>query len=516
MSGLRRRIAAFGVPGATATERKGIRASLREYAQKAEGILPVDDNRYSNAEVASARRQPTRTVTDLLRNHRRRNDLQQIETGIKQLADAHAAHQAAREAVEGFNADDYPNAAKGEVDRCRGIIDELKERYADFLKLREVTEGQLAIRRLLHPRLANAIDSVVFLADLLFFWKAFIRIFDVNWTWQLEDLLGIAATMLLSLVGPTIVLMCARTIGKIVALRRAQRDSKRLGLAIGDEQRDPEQTAGAPERSTRPPQSWWRRLVHRIRLLITKLTSAAAAGWAGTLYLAGSVLVLVSLCYSLTARDRLSLATTQVGDAGQSLQFIAALLFALPVAAMIVHIATSNHLADVLARIEAEFDTAETRLRGAREAAALHDQTVNRHRDELMAGRQQTAASWVGEWNALFDLTCYLHSTIIEDREYHRDRGIRIFFATRAVIDELPLYPAAALDGDLSSPVPDWAAPYRDDGVPHLHGAWAALADHLPPGVDLKRIARWQDPHIAPVRPGDVYIVEAESTLPPR
>ncbi len=443
----------------SADERQEAVDAIAAYEHAARAGQAIEPRRWSFGERRIAAKAPRDSVESIIGP-----DLDRTQHQSEELVAAYRNEAGAQARRAAYPPAGHAAAFDDAVSEQTSAISALQACWGALLALRQSVEGQLALDRLLSPWIAKGADVVVFTADFIFFEETLRKAFDIPWKWAPASVFGIVGTFLLSLIGPTLVVISAITLGRLIAQRRAERKCAALGIDMrsvttGDEQQKPD-----------------RGRLWRIGQFFRWLTSAAPTEWVGVMYLAAVVLVVVSAVYSSTLPARLGLAKGTTGGLSDNLWMVAILLFLLPLVSLLAHLAASNPLTDQVEKVEADIENARLGLQRAKRARAQHDVDVDVERARLDGHVTHAEADWLTAWTRLNETTARMEATAIAHRNRFRERTIDLLGTVRAIVPAMPLYP----EDDNSDPAAMQAlVPHWEDDIEDLNRFLAGIRETL-------------------------------------
>jgi hypothetical protein len=461
----------------TSGQKREISVILDEYARKLAEGESGDAQRHSELEYAAAFRPPTPVGQLLEVRHG------ELDDASEALVSAHAQYVIGSERADKYPAPDNSDRFGLEEDTRKSELEAIKAAWNELLSLRDSIEGQLALRRLMAPWLVVAVDVLVFVADFLLFWQTLLRVLDVPFDISWDAAIGTLASFFISIVGPSIVIVCSVAIARILAMKRAETVAERLGIGVGTlAQVNPSAMPGVTGTATLPGRRRWWSWLGWFKQSGLSLEKAAPPSWVGVLYLSTLLLTCVSLVYAVTFQSRLALAI----DAGQGefpaqLNILAVLIFALPAAAIVANVAGSNHLADILELAETKLESARAVWVKARARRMEYSDEILTTKMSLLREVEAVSITWEGAWDNLMTRLTATEEWIHDRYLAHSQERLRVLSIERGLNDSLSLYrdPSSGVSGSVRL-VPDWEQGLRDDGIPHLAGYRELLEKHRP------------------------------------
>jgi hypothetical protein len=350
-----------------------------------------------------------------------------LATSVSDLIRAHATYREAARRAESFPRDVNDSYSEAKESEARLAYEAVLNSTKVLRELRENIEAELALRRFLAGWLVIAVDVLVFVADFLLFWQTMLRIFDIGFSWSLSDIVGEVATLLFSFIGPTIVIVSAIVLARLLALKRSQKTAAKLGI---DEVFPPDDESVLPAPTTR---RWYQRWFQWAR-------PDAPEEWSGIAYWAVALLTAVSIVYTVTFKLRLSLVASSFADKFPAqLQVLAVLFLILPVVAFLANAASSNPLADAVEEAENKLEVARREWQRARQATARRAAQLESRREELVIAGEAARETWAAAWEVLKDRIAESEAFLSERRSVYQESRRRLLAVERGLNDRLPL-----------------------------------------------------------------------------
>lgn len=457
-----RRWAVRGLRGLSAGDKAAITAVLDEYAAKVSAPDEADPTNLSELEFG--------LLSDLPSwREKTRETRTRLETAVQDLTAARSAYLQTQRRVRAFPPAGHAASLDEEESVARAAFQAVTESTRALRELRENVEAQLALRRFVAKWLVVAVDALVFASDFLLFWQTLITWFNLSFTWSIADVIGVVASFLFSLVGPTIVVVSAIVLARVLSLNRAERAARRLGIQMQQTQ------VGQPA-----PQS-------RSRKLLRVLTTPDVPDeWSTVARWSVFLLVAIGIVYTITFKVRLTATMDAIGDSfpGQ-LQILAILFLALPVIAFVANAAASNPLRDAVEEAEDQLEVARRRWERARIAQAQHSAEIESQKERLSAARDAALNAWTSSWQILGEKVAEADIQVHEDSSLYVESRRRLLAVERGINDRLPL----AIKVTESSELVKSALPSVEVVVTRLSESLlrvprAALDDYTPPSEE--------------------------------
>lgn len=334
-------------------------------------------------------------------------------------ADAEAASRAAQR----FASQEAAVPEKAALAHAERILENIRKECSQILQLKESLEGERSIKRLLGPNVVRVINILVFLASWILQLKDFLEVTSLDAFSAGQKVGALAVGTTFSAISPAIVVVCAVAIGRVLAVRRATDRLSEMGA----------DRTGIVLSLDRPGVSWF-------SILASWMRKYADGPWLGVAFLAAASLTLVSALTAIVSRFGWSLLTDSTSALlpGQ-LQVAAVVVLALPIAVLVVNMAGSNELADLVDAADKKLESANSDVDMARTAVALSTESHQQEKETLERRAQEMDSRWRTFFRMLEPGLDTAVATDASEQARGEGKVVQLLLIGRGLNDRMPL-----------------------------------------------------------------------------